>query len=397
MFPSVQLKKTIFLRLSKILSLSSVVSRNKAQELIRSGNVKVDNQIVKQNTVIDVNSKIEVNGCEINVDITTKLWGIYKPKHVFCNTDQNYIYEEKKLINPQKKDILLNDGNDKLQISSEHTKKILGENNMMNNKTLIYKSDFYNNNKMSRNYNNNIIDQNIHFPNYTETKMNKRKIQDNEKKITLSTNTSKLNVNLFDFIKKKNILYEEKNKIENYIPEHLIIVNSLDSDMEGIILLTNDGDFANKLKDINNNILTTYLIKTQEELTNEKIELLRKGCTIGDIIIRPLELKIIKPNFLYKWLKLTYVEKSQTHLNLLFSKYNMTIRKCKRYSFGPYKSSDLSGNFLTPLKIHSTINHLIPRYEYKLTLSHPTGNILMDSHQKCIKIKDYLNDSVIRE
>lgn len=361
----------------------------------------MDNQIVKQNTVIDVNSKIEVNGCEINVDITTKLWGIYKPKNVFCNTDQNYIYEEKKLINKKKKHILLNDGNDKLQISSENMRKLIeenklkGENNMMNNKTLIYKSDFYNTNKINRNDNTNIY-RDMHFPNYTETRMNKRKIQDNEKNITISTNTSKLNVNLFDFIKKKNILYEEKNKIENYIPEHLIIVNSLDSDMEGIILLTNDGDFANKLKDINNNILTTYLIKTQEELTNEKIELLRKGCTIGGITIRPLELKIIKPNFLYKWIKLTYVEKSQTHLNLLFSKYNMTIRKCKRYSFGPYKSSDLSGNFLRPLKIHSTINHLIPRHEYKLALSHPTGNILMDCHQKCIKIKDYLNDSVIR-
>ncbi|SCM25387.1 RNA pseudouridylate synthase, putative [Plasmodium chabaudi adami] len=392
MFPSVQIKKTVFLRLSKILSLSSVVSRNKAQELIRSGNVKVDNQIVKQNTVIDVNSKIEVNGCEINVDITTKLWGIYKPKNVFCNTDQNYIYEEKKLMNKKKNHILLNDGNDRLQICSENMNKLKGE----NNKALIYKSDLYNINKISRNENSN-IDRGVYFPNYTETGINKRKMRSDEKNIAMSTNTSKLNVNLFDFIKKKNILYEEKNKIENYIPEHLIIVNSLDSDMEGIILLTNDGDFANKLKDINNNILTTYLIKTQEELTNEKVELLRKGCTIDDIHIRPLELKIIKPNFLYKWLKLTYVEKSQTHLNLLFSKYNMTIRKCKRYSFGPYKSSDLSGNFLMPLKIHSTINHLIPKHEYKLTLSHPTGNILMDSHHKCVKVKDYLNDSVVRE
>ncbi|VTZ71129.1 RNA pseudouridylate synthase, putative [Plasmodium chabaudi chabaudi] len=392
MFPSVQLKKTVFLRLSKILSLSSVVSRNKAQELIRSGNVKVDNQIVKQNTVIDVNSKIEVNGCEINVDITTKLWGIYKPKNVFCNTDQNYIYEEKKLMNKKKNHILLNDGNDRLQICSENMNKLKGE----NNKALIYKSDLYNINKISRNENSN-IDRGVYFPNYTETGINKRKMRSDDKNIVISTNASKLNVNLFDFIKKKNILYEEKNKIENYIPEHLIIVNSLDSDMEGIILLTNDGDFANKLKDINNNILTTYLIKTQEELTNEKVELLRKGCTIDDIHIRPLELKIIKPNLLYKWLKLTYVEKSQTHLNLLFSKYNMTIRKCKRYSFGPYKSSDLSGNFLMPLKIHSTINHLIPKHEYKLTLSHPTGNILMDSHHKCIKIKDYLNGSVVRE
>ncbi|SCN63310.1 RNA pseudouridylate synthase, putative [Plasmodium chabaudi adami] len=392
MFPSVQIKKTVFLRLSKILSLSSVVSRNKAQELIRSGNVKVDNQIVKQNTVIDVNSKIEVNGCEINVDITTKLWGIYKPKNVFCNTDQNYIYEEKKLMNKKKNHILLDDGNDKLQICSENMNKLKGE----NNKALIYKSDLYNINKISRNENSN-IDRGVYFPNYTETGINKRKMRSDEKNIAMSINTSKLNVNLFDFIKKKNILYEEKNKIENYIPEHLIIVNSLDSDMEGIILLTNDGDFANKLKDINNNILTTYLIKTQEELTNEKVELLRKGCTIDDIHIRPLELKIIKPNFLYKWLKLTYVEKSQTHLNLLFSKYNMTIRKCKRYSFGPYKSSDLSGNFLMPLKIHSTINHLIPKHEYKLTLSHPTGNILMDSHHKCVKVKDYLNDSVVRE
>lgn len=182
------------------------------------------------------------------------------------------------------------------------------------------------------------------------------------------------------------MLYEKKNHVTNYIPEHLIIINSLNSGSEGLLLLTNDGDFAKNLKDIQNNILTTYLIKVQEDLCIDKIKLLRKGCFINNQHIYPVNIEIIKSKHTSKWIKFTYVEKSHNYLLYLFSKYNITIRKCKRFSFGPYKYTDINTQFLMPLKIHSTINHFITTHNSKLILSHPKGNITKQQKSKQILI-----------
>ncbi|GAW83661.1 hypothetical protein, conserved [Plasmodium gonderi] len=393
MFPSVQLKKSIFLRLSKILSLSSVTSRSKAQELIKSGKVKVNNQAVNQNVSIDINSTIEIDGKRIHVDITTKLWGIYKPRHVFCSSDWNYQYEEEKE----------NSQNNKHELRLE---KRMFQMEKYNNEVTFRHSDkniFFLGERKEINIESDLKKQYFKKKKKKEHYEIKKSDQSNEvvsvlrPEVTKEIIHSKLNMNIFDFIQKKNKAYETKNKVSNELPKHLIVVNSLSTSNEGLVLLTNDGDFAKSLKDVNNNILTTYIIKVQEELTEEKIKLIKKGCFIENFHIEPLSVHVIKQSSLLpKWLKFTYVEKSHTHLDILFSKYNLTIRKCKRFSFGPYRSSDLSEHFLTPLKIHSTLSPLIPKYTPQLVLSNPSGNIQTDVDKKFVYVKDYLKNSIIQ-
>ncbi|EUD69136.1 hypothetical protein C922_00828 [Plasmodium inui San Antonio 1] len=398
MFPSVQLKRSTLLRLSKILSLSAVTSRGKAQELIKNG--KVNNQVVRQNVVVDIDSAIELDGKPIVVDVTTKLWGIYKPRHVFCSSERNYEYEEKREALKDHPHVVVTGRRLQQRGSYSGTQVPPGDMRrgfLLEGGTHISgrgRSDLYQG----------------HSGEVTETlrQLNWRgdivrpppevgKKQDEVETTPTRSEPQKLNTNLFDFIRKKNKAYETKNNVTNDIPEHLIVVNALSASSEGLILLTNDGDFARNLKNTENNIITTYIVKVKEELTNEKIKLIEKGCYVGDLHIRPLNVDVIKPHCTSpKWIKLTYVEKSHTHLDLLFSKYGLTIRKCKRFSFGPYKASDLSVHFLTPLKIHSTLSSMVPKYHPKLILSQPTGNVLTDKHDKFVLVKDYLKESAIR-
>ncbi|SOV80722.1 RNA pseudouridylate synthase,putative [Plasmodium reichenowi] len=403
MFPSVQLKKTILLRLSKILSLSSVTSRNKAQELIKNGDIKVNNQVINQNVFIDVNSKIQVKDKPIQVDICTKLWGIYKPKHIFCNTEKDYTYEEKIHFNKMIEEKKLLDTH-----NNNNNNNLLCVNNNNLNKEENYKILSPSNKMKHINRDNNLLNVNSNKYNYLVEKGQNNKDRNfflselpKERSTCKHTNIityNKLNMNIYDYIKKQNMLYEKKNHITNYIPEHLIIINSLNSGSEGLLLLTNDGDFAKKLKDIQNNILTTYLIKVQEDLCIDKIKLLRKGCIINNQHIYPVNIEIIKSKHTSKWIKFTYVEKSHNYLLYLFSKYNITIRKCKRFSFGPYKYTDINTQFLMPLKIHSTINHFITTHNSKLILSHPKGNITKQQNQnKFLYINDYLKNSILHD
>ncbi|KJP88056.1 hypothetical protein AK88_02331 [Plasmodium fragile] len=395
------------LRLSKILSMSAVTSRGKAQELIKNGKVKVNNQVVRQNVVVDINSFIELEGKPVLVDVTTKLWGIYKPKHVFCSSERNYVYEEKKRAEVLKDDAhnglvtgrrLLPKGSySTAQLAPGDRRKgflLTGREHISE----VGRSDSYEGHSGE-------VAQTLRQLKWTRDIVVKRPAsssevgtkQDELEKFSQSA-PQKLNTNLFDYLRKMNKTYETKNNnITNDIPEHLIVVNSLSASSEGLVLLTNDGDLARNLKDIQNNIVTTYIVKVKEELTNEKIKLIEKGCRVGDVHIQPLEVHVIKPHCSSpKWIKITYVEKSHTHLDVLFCKYGLTVRKCKRFSFGPYKVSDLSMNFLTPLKIHSTLSDLVPKYPPKLILAQPTGNVLTDEHNRFVLVKDYLKNSVIR-
>ncbi|ANQ11199.1 Uncharacterized protein PCOAH_00053990 [Plasmodium coatneyi] len=400
MFPSVQLKRSTLLRLSKILSLSAVTSRGKAQELIKNGKVKVNNQVVRQNVAVDINSVIELDGKPILVDVTTKLWGIYKPKHVFCSSERNYEYEEKResLKDHPPQGVV---AGRRLPQKGSYSLTQLPPGDMRKSFLLkgreqiseVGRSDPYQEHSIQ-------VSERLRQLNWKgDIVRHPPEVEKKPDELERSSQSvpQKLNTNLFDFIRKKNKAYETKNDVSNDIPEHLIVVNSLSASSEGLVLLTNDGDFAKNLKDTENNIVTTYIVKVKEELTNEKIKLIEKGCNVGDIHIRPLEVHLIKPHCSSpKWIKLTYVEKSHTHLDLLFSKYGLTIRKCKRFSFGPYKASDLSVHFLTPLKIHSTLSPFVPKYPPKLILAQPAGNVLTDESDRCVLVKDYLKNSVIR-
>lgn len=57
-------------------------------------------------------------------------------------------------------------------------------------------------------------------------------------------------------------------------------VGRLDLDTEGLLLLTNDGDFANRIMHPRNEIKKTYFVVLNGELTDEDIQKLKQGVVI---------------------------------------------------------------------------------------------------------------------
>lgn len=75
----------------------------------------------------------------------------------------------------------------------------------------------------------------------------------------------------------------------------LFAVGRLDKDTEGLIFLTNDGNFSNQLMAPDQHIHKTYQFLSLGELTSKKIALLESGINIGDsIITKPALVRIIK-------------------------------------------------------------------------------------------------------
>ena len=85
-------------------------------------------------------------------------------------------------------------------------------------------------------------------------------------------------------------LLDERTKRQN-----LFTVGRLDKDTEGLLLLTNDGEYAHKIISPKSDISKRYFAKVRGVLTNEDISKVRSGLVLGDgTQCLPAELEIIK-------------------------------------------------------------------------------------------------------
>ncbi|PEZ05771.1 pseudouridine synthase [Bacillus sp. AFS018417] len=77
------------------------------------------------------------------------------------------------------------------------------------------------------------------------------------------------------------------------IPQRLFPIGRLDYDTSGLILMTNDGDFANILMHPKYKVEKTYVAKVKGQLTGEKIRMLEKGVMLEEGKTAPAHVKIL--------------------------------------------------------------------------------------------------------
>ena len=71
------------------------------------------------------------------------------------------------------------------------------------------------------------------------------------------------------------------------VSQRVFAVGRLDMDSEGLLLLTNDGEFTNKIIHPTKHISKTYEVVLKKEIADENIEKLKQGVDIGGYITRP--------------------------------------------------------------------------------------------------------------
>lgn len=71
------------------------------------------------------------------------------------------------------------------------------------------------------------------------------------------------------------------------LPKDIYAAGRLDRDSEGLLLLTNDGPLIKRLLDPDHGHMRTYLAQVEGEITDEALERLRTGVTIGEYQTRP--------------------------------------------------------------------------------------------------------------
>ena len=78
------------------------------------------------------------------------------------------------------------------------------------------------------------------------------------------------------------------------IEERLFPIGRLDYNTSGMLLMTNDGELANKLMHPKHKVVKTYRARVSGVISRERIAQLRKGVDIGGFVTSKAEVEVIK-------------------------------------------------------------------------------------------------------
>jgi 23S rRNA pseudouridine2605 synthase len=137
------------------------------------------------------------------------------------------------------------------------------------------------------------------------------------------------------------------------LKERVFPVGRLDYHSEGLLLFTNDGEFANGLTSASANIPKTYLVKVNGLLTPEQEEQFRHGVPMEGRMTAPAGLTMIR-RAVNPWSEVRLIEGRKNQIRVMFKHFGRLVEKLKRVKIGylelgPLKPGEL--RHLTPEEI----------------------------------------------
>jgi 23S rRNA pseudouridine2605 synthase len=127
----------------------------------------------------------------------------------------------------------------------------------------------------------------------------------------------------------------------------LFPVGRLDYDSEGLIILTNDGDYSQKLGHSKLEIPRTYLVKLKFELSEDQIKKLSTGVTLPGGKSKALRVeKVAYGSKEHPWYRVTLTDSKNEQLRKMFENFYIDILKLKRISIGQLKIGKMNAGEL---------------------------------------------------
>lgn len=117
------------------------------------------------------------------------------------------------------------------------------------------------------------------------------------------------------------------------LKERVYPVGRLDYQSEGLLLLTNDGEFANRITSAATHVEKTYVVKVNGSLTLEQEEDFRRGIHLYGRRTAPASLKLIR-RAEAPWYEVRLTEGRQNQIRMMFKHFGKLVEKLRRVRIG---------------------------------------------------------------
>jgi 23S rRNA pseudouridine2605 synthase len=149
------------------------------------------------------------------------------------------------------------------------------------------------------------------------------------------------------------------------VRERVYPVGRLDYHSEGLLLFTNDGEFANRIMSKRQNIVKTYVVKANGTLTEKQLEDFRAGVPLFGKKTKPAQIKALS-RAANPWYEIQLTEGRQNQIRIMFKHFGLLVEKLKRVKIGFLELATLKPG---------QIRHLTPaevsKFKYLLKMEKP--------------------------
>jgi 23S rRNA pseudouridine2605 synthase len=125
------------------------------------------------------------------------------------------------------------------------------------------------------------------------------------------------------------------------LDERLYPVGRLDQDTEGLLLLTNDGDLANRLLHPSFGVERTYLALVQGPVRREVLRRLSAGVELDDGPARPQRVRVAEENRGKALLEIVMTEGRKREVRRMLAAVGLPVERLARVAFGGVELGDL--------------------------------------------------------
>ena len=111
-------------------------------------------------------------------------------------------------------------------------------------------------------------------------------------------------------------------------------VGRLDYDSEGLLILTTDGELAQKLMHPSNEIPKTYLVKVEGTLKESDLNPIRSGIEVDGYVTKKCKANIVETNKNYTKVHITVTEGKNREIRKMFAAIGKEVELLKRIKIG---------------------------------------------------------------
>ena len=146
--------------------------------------------------------------------------------------------------------------------------------------------------------------------------------------------------------------------------QRLFCVGRLDEDSEGALILTNDGEFCNRMTHPRYGVSKTYRVMVRGRADAEILEKVRKGIFLAEGKTAPAQVQIAKRSRTASILRVTLREGRNRHLRRIFARVGLPVTEICRISIGPLMLGRMkpgSYRVLKPAEVAALIDDARPK------------------------------------
>jgi len=118
-------------------------------------------------------------------------------------------------------------------------------------------------------------------------------------------------------------------------------VGRVDLDTSGLLIMTNDTAFAERVTNPERKVAKMYQLKASTPISDQQMEQLRRGVTLSDGPTRPAEVRRVRDSAKYSFLELTIAEGRNRQVRRMLEAVGGKVLKLVRTGIGPVRIGEL--------------------------------------------------------